>query len=222
MRLKRAGGLPRAREESLRRRRRSGARSVSRTSQERLDDARVELRAGALAEPPHGLLDRKAPAVGPVGRHRVERVADEDDARLERNLLARQPVGIAARRRSARGSGGRSAGRRRAARSERGSARRARDACSMTSRSSVVSGPGFRRISDGMPIFPMSWKSAPSSRRFSAFGVEPELAADLERHVGDRSARATTCTRRSPRARSRAPRRSRGTSPRGSRSSSRS
>ena len=36
-----------------------------------------------------------------------------------------------------------------------------------------------------MPILPMSWKSAPSSSRFSACGVEAELGADLEREVGD-------------------------------------
>src|SRR3954470_23464035 len=39
---------------------------------------------------------REPLAVGPVGRHRVVRVADEDDPRLERDLLARDAVGIAA------------------------------------------------------------------------------------------------------------------------------
>src|SRR4051794_6710151 len=39
---------------------------------------------------------REPPAIRAVGRHRVVRVADEDDPRLERDLLARDAVGIAA------------------------------------------------------------------------------------------------------------------------------
>ena len=58
-----------------------------------LDDARVELRAGRLGEAPERLLDRQRLAVRAVGRHRVERVAGEDDARLERDLLAGEPSG---------------------------------------------------------------------------------------------------------------------------------
>jgi hypothetical protein len=56
---------------------------------------------------------------------------------------------------------------------------------STISRSSGVSGPGFERIVSGMPILPMSWKSAPSSSRFSDTPFEAELLSDLEREVGD-------------------------------------
>ena len=55
----------------------------------------------------------------------------------------------------------------------------------MSARSSAVSRPGFERISLGMPILPMSCRSAPSSSRFSAALVEPELVADAQREVGD-------------------------------------
>src|SRR5438067_5225495 len=58
-------------------------------------DARVELRPGALAQAPQGLGCREPLAVWPVGRHRVEGVADEDDPRLERDLLAALAVRIA-------------------------------------------------------------------------------------------------------------------------------
>ncbi len=44
---------------------------------------------------------------------------------------------------------------------------------SITSRSAGVSGPGFERMSAGIPILPMSWKSAPSSSRLSAFESSP-------------------------------------------------
>ena len=61
--------------------------------EEDLDDPRVELRAGGLAEPPAGLFDREPRPVGPVGRHGVVGVADEDHARLDRDLLAGESVG---------------------------------------------------------------------------------------------------------------------------------
>src|SRR5437868_2654424 len=60
-----------------------------------LDDAGVELRPGALARPPQRLRRREPLAVRPGGRHRVEGVADEDDPRLERDLLAALAVRIA-------------------------------------------------------------------------------------------------------------------------------
>ena len=47
-----------------------------------------------------------AGAVRAVLRHRVERVADRDDPRAERDLLAAEPVRVAARRPSARGWSG--------------------------------------------------------------------------------------------------------------------
>ena len=43
-----------------------------------------------------GVLARHARAVRPVGHHRVERVADGDDPRAERDRLAGEPVGVAA------------------------------------------------------------------------------------------------------------------------------
>ena len=43
-----------------------------------------------------------------------------------------------------------------------------------------VSGPGFSSTEFGIPILPMSWKSAPSSSRFSVSRVEAELAADAQ------------------------------------------
>src|SRR5437763_653733 len=60
-----------------------------------VDDPRVELRPGPLAEAPAGLGGREALPVGPVGGHGVEGVADEDDARLERDLLAALSVRVA-------------------------------------------------------------------------------------------------------------------------------
>src|SRR5262249_35263873 len=55
----------------------------------------VELRARTLLEPAKCLVTRKSLAIRPVGRHRVVRVAHEDDARLERDVLAGNPIGIA-------------------------------------------------------------------------------------------------------------------------------
>src|SRR5207342_2171274 len=59
-----------------------------------LDDARVELGSGRFLEPPQRLLRIERLPVGAIGRHRVERVAGEDDPRLERDLLAGLAVGI--------------------------------------------------------------------------------------------------------------------------------
>ena len=39
--------------------------------------------------------------------------------------------------------------------------------------------PGFVRIADGIPILPMSWNSAPSSRRFSSLGSSPSSTPTL-------------------------------------------
>ena len=58
-----------------------------------LDDVRIELAARALGEPPHGLAVAEPLPVGPVGRHRVVGVADEDDPGLERDVLAGTPSG---------------------------------------------------------------------------------------------------------------------------------
>src|SRR5207245_6384130 len=59
-----------------------------------LDHTRVELRPCAFVEPTNGFLSREPLAVRPVGRHRVIRVANEDDPRLDRNVLALPTVGV--------------------------------------------------------------------------------------------------------------------------------
>ena len=58
-----------------------------------LDDEGVELRAAPSIEPAPRHLLAEGPSVRAVGGHRVEGVADEDDPRLERDLVARSPSG---------------------------------------------------------------------------------------------------------------------------------
>src|SRR5687767_6519312 len=65
-------------------------------AQERLNDLRVELRAGALAQLAKGVAVRHGLAVRAVARHRVVRVAGEDDPAAHRNGVAGQAVGVAA------------------------------------------------------------------------------------------------------------------------------
>ena len=73
---------------------------------EPLDDVGIELGAGAAPKLGHraDLVHRLA--VGPVGRHRVERVAHRDDPRAERDLAARRARRGSRSRRSSRGSSG--------------------------------------------------------------------------------------------------------------------
>ena len=81
-----------------RRPRRAGARRRARVLEVRLergDDSRVELRARVAPELGERLLGARSVAVAPLGRDRVVRVGDEDDARAERDLLAREPVRVA-------------------------------------------------------------------------------------------------------------------------------
>src|SRR5207253_6521052 len=59
-------------------------------------DRRVELRAGAALELRARRLAVERRPVGPWLDHRAERVADGDDARAERDLLAGEAVRIAA------------------------------------------------------------------------------------------------------------------------------
>ena len=59
-----------------------------------VDDGGIELRSGPGLELGQRLLAGHRRPVGPVARHRVERVADGDDARLERDVLAGQPIRI--------------------------------------------------------------------------------------------------------------------------------
>ena len=145
----------------------------SQHSQERVHHGRVELRPGRLLEPPPRLRRAERRAVRPVGRssrgtrRRRRRCAP-------RSGSPRPPARPdSRRRRSARGSSARSCAPPRAARSARGCARRERGGSRGSARSSGVSGPGFARIAESIPIFPMSWKSALSSRRLSARGSSP-------------------------------------------------
>jgi hypothetical protein len=57
-------------------------------STERLDDCRVELAAGVACEFLECRVDADGWLVGPVGCHRVEGVADGDDARAEGDVIA--------------------------------------------------------------------------------------------------------------------------------------
>src|SRR5215211_5176964 len=63
--------------------------------QEELDEGRIELRPCPVTDPPDRLFDRQSTPVRAVGRHGVERVANEDDARLDRDVPRRPPVRIA-------------------------------------------------------------------------------------------------------------------------------
>ena len=63
---------------------------------QRVDADRIELRARHALQLRERLVHRSRAAVRTVGRHRLERVGDEDDARLGRDLLAAEAVGIAA------------------------------------------------------------------------------------------------------------------------------
>src|SRR3954462_1898904 len=70
-------------------------RSFELQPEEDVDHVRIELRARAFAQATAGFLAAQPLAVGPVGGHRVERVADQDDPRLVRDLLAGLAVGVA-------------------------------------------------------------------------------------------------------------------------------
>ena len=61
-----------------------------------LDHFRVELRPRAAAELLERLLGGASGAVGPVGRDRAVGVAAADDPRDERDLLADEPIRVAA------------------------------------------------------------------------------------------------------------------------------
>src|SRR5262249_31643293 len=60
----------------------------------RLDDRRVELRPRARAKTAQCLVVRQPASIRPVARHRVERIADVHDARLERDLAAADAVRV--------------------------------------------------------------------------------------------------------------------------------
>src|SRR3990172_949351 len=63
---------------------------------ESVHDPAIKLLAGAAVQLLERLLQGDDALVGAVGGHRVEGVADEDDARAERDLVAGEAVGVAA------------------------------------------------------------------------------------------------------------------------------
>ena len=63
---------------------------------ERVDDGGVELGAGTVMELCDGVHERHRQLVRAVARHRVVCVDDGDDARADRDLVAPEPVGVAA------------------------------------------------------------------------------------------------------------------------------
>src|SRR3954471_5758486 len=75
---------------------RAPQRPAADDAQQRVHDARVELRAGAGAQAAARLAAGQRGAVGAVARHRVERVGGRDDPRGQRDAVAAQAVGVAA------------------------------------------------------------------------------------------------------------------------------
>src|SRR4029077_19219071 len=71
----------------------AGSRRVE-LVQQRLDDARVELRAGDSAELLARLLWRACRAIRSIGDDRIVGVAGRDDSREQRDLLAGKAVGV--------------------------------------------------------------------------------------------------------------------------------
>ena len=142
--------------------REEGRAGSGKARDEGLDGLRVELGAGDPAQLLHGGVRRTRIAVGPLGRHRVERVGDRHDARLDRDLLAPKAVGNprpSSRswwERTIRSTSGDSCA--------SGSSMRSPSAgCSLIWRnSSAVSSPGLCRTDSRVPIFPMSCSSPPS------------------------------------------------------------
>ena len=63
--------------------------------EEELRDLRVELRAGAGRDLDERMVDREHGPVGPRRGHRVERVGDGEEARLDRDRAAAQPRRVA-------------------------------------------------------------------------------------------------------------------------------
>src|SRR3954453_537972 len=63
--------------------------------EERVCALRVELRARAALDLGHGVGHRQGASIDPVLGHRMEGVADADDARAERDLVGLEALGIA-------------------------------------------------------------------------------------------------------------------------------
>ena len=124
-----------------------------------------------------GLVGRQRRAIGAVGGHRDVGVAGEDDARADRDPVAREAVRVAACRPSARARGGRSA--RSPPRSlVRSRIRSPATGCSaITSHSSAVSGPCLCRISAGIASLPTSCSSARVGDPLDLLGRRPSIIA---------------------------------------------
>lgn len=60
------------------------------------DHRRIELATGVPDDLGTRTLERRCMAIGAVRRQRIERIGDGEHARRERDLFARQPVGVAA------------------------------------------------------------------------------------------------------------------------------
>lgn len=72
-----------------------GNHAAVNNGQQRVDDARIKLGAGVPNQFGSGLLEADRLSVGPIGDHRVEGIADQDDAARKRNLVTGYAVGIA-------------------------------------------------------------------------------------------------------------------------------
>ena len=134
----------------------------------------VELRHRCLLEPaPASSLERLA--VRSVGRHGVERVAGDDDSRLDRDC--RFPPGDPGSRRrpSARGSCGR-CGEPRSSCSMGFRMRSPSSGCvSITARSSGVSGPGLSKIVGGDPDLPDVMEESAELEALELGVVQPDV-----------------------------------------------
>ena len=169
-----------------------GDRADARAGCEHLDegghDGRVELRAGAAQQLRAGRVGRDRALVRAVGRHGVERVADGDDARAQRDAAAGQAVGVAAAvvalvARSARCGRPARAPARARMRSPIAVWRR------MNVHSSGSSGPGFCRMAAGTATLPMSCSSAASATCCTSLAPHAQLARRRARR--DRRRRAS-------------------------------
>ena len=124
--------------------------------------------SGSNCEPACATISRRAARqliglpVGPVARHRVERVGDREDPRRDRDLVAAEAGPDSRSRPSARGASGRPAPPPRGGRRHRrASARRAPCASPSAAAPRPESGPGFPSTSSGIAILPMSWRRKP-------------------------------------------------------------
>src|ERR1700757_1523840 len=70
--------------------------SFDRKAQERIHNPRVVAATGSASDLGRSLLERKRPAIRPVGGHCVERVGDSEDPRPQGNLRSSQALGVTA------------------------------------------------------------------------------------------------------------------------------